>query len=929
MTTWLRLITASLFATLAFSDAQSQTLKLTGRIINEKNEPIVGASVKIVGAPGGTSTDIEGRFTLSLQSGQKHELEISAVGYETKTITDVDVSSGQSNELNITLAVKARAGENVTVTSTRATARRETVSAAIAFQKNSGAVAQIVSAETIRRSPDKNTGEVLKRITGLSVQEGRYLIVRGLADRYNQAMLNGMLLSSTEPDRKTFSFDIFPAAVIDNIVVNKAFVPEYPGEWAGGLIQVNTRDIPAANYFNVEVGTGFNTNVLGHSFYRPTNRSNLDFLGIDNGVRSLPDNFPTKSEFNELSQDDKNMWGSKMPNNWAYEKSSVTPNFSLQTTGGFTGELFHKKVGGAVAVIYNRNIRHYEFQNAFYQGNFEGGPVSSDFNYNTDKYATEILWGGIANFSMQLNADNKISVKNLFNINSSQYVSLRNGYEALSVQSPVEARELAMKSNTFYNTQLTGEHNIKSWKTKFDWFGSFNILDQYIPDQLRSEYLYNQSINDFEIRLSSGGNSQKSGSVFYGTLSDYIYTAGGNLNKNFSWNGRNQSVKGGYFFQVKDRLYDAKPFYTNLLDYNFDKTLAEYKVFASENYTNGTLNFNQFTDDNYRYMANSILNAGYVQFDNMFTSKLRAVWGVRVEDFDQLVGSTKTSDPRHNHTEVRDYLPAVNLTYKLDTKTNLRLSGSQTVVRPEFRELTSLAWYDFELGATVIGNKDLERTKITNADLRYEIYPRPGELITFGVFYKYFDKPIEQYFNQTGAGSSNTFNYQNADNASAYGAEFEIRKKLDFSETLKNFTVTSNLSYIYNRVHFGNKDLNRPMQGQSPYVINAGLYYDLEKPGLTASLLFNEIGRRILFVNNEQVSAIWEAPRPLLDLQIAKKIIKNKGEIKLNASDLINQKALFYHDIDANKKYGTGKDALAISRRYGTSFSLAFRYNFK
>jgi len=929
MTTCLRLLTASLFTCLAFSVARSQTLKLSGKIISEKNESVAGASVKIVGAAGGTSSDIEGRFSLSLQAGQKYELEISAIGYETKTITDVEVTSGQVNELNITLAVKAKAGENVTVTSSRATARRETVSAAIAFQKNTGAVAQIVSAETIRRSPDKNTGEVLKRITGLSVQEGRYLIVRGLADRYNQAMLNGILLSSTEPDRKTFSFDIFPAAVIDNIVVNKAFVPEYPGEWAGGLIQVNTRDIPAANYFNVEVGTGFNTNVLGHAFYRSKNRSGTDFLGIDNGVRSLPDGFPTKSEFNELSQNDKNVWGSKMPNNWEYEKSSVTPNLSLQGTGGFTGELFHKKVGGAVALIYNRNIRRYEFQNAFYQGNFEGGPVSSDFNYNTDKYATEVLWGGIANFSMQLNSNNKISIKNLFNINSSQYVSLRDGYEALSVQSPIEARELAMKSNTFYNTQLTGEHNIKSWKTKFDWFGSFNILDQYIPGQLRSEYLFNQSLNDFEVRLSSGGNSQKSGSVFYGTLSDYIYTAGGNLNKTFTWNGRNQSIKGGYFFQVKDRLYDAKPFYTNLLDYNFNKTLPEYQIFASENYTNGTLNFNQFTDDNYRYMANSILNAGYVQLDNMFTPKLRAVWGVRVEDFDQLVGSAKTSDPRHNHTEVRDYLPAVNLTYKLDNKTNLRLSGSQTVVRPEFRELTSLAWYDFELGATVIGNKDLQRTKITNADLRYEIYPRPGELITLGVFYKYFDKPIEQYFNQTGAGSSNTFNYQNADNASAYGAEFEIRKRLDFADALKNFTVTSNLSYIYNRVHFGNKSLDRPMQGQSPYVVNLGLYYDHEKSGITASVLFNEIGRRILFVNNEQVSAIWEAPRPLLDLQLAKKIMKNKAEIKLNASDLINQKALFYHDIDANKKYGTDKDALAISRRYGTNFSIAFRYNIK
>jgi CarboxypepD_reg-like domain/TonB-dependent Receptor Plug Domain len=634
--------------------AQAQTVKLSGKVLNGKNEALAGVSVKIVGASGGTTTDIEGRFALNLATGKKYELEFSAIGYNNKNITEVEVLSGQVNELNIVLDVKAKTGENVVVNSNRSSARRETVNAAIAFQKNTNTVAQIISAETIRRSPDKNTGEVLKRVTGLSVQDGKYLIVRGLADRYNQAMLNGVLLSSTEPDRKTFSFDIFPAAVIDNIVVNKAFVPEYPGEWAGGLIQVNTKDIPSANYFNVQVGTGFNTNTLGNDFFRSKNRSNLDFLGIDNGVRKLPDNFPTKSSFAKLDQSEKNLLASKMSNNWAYEKASVVPNLSLQVSDGFTGTLFHKKVGGAIAVNYNRSLKHYKFKNAFYSGEFNGGPVSPDFNYTTDKYATEILWGGIANFSMQLDANNKISVKNLFNINSSQYVSLRSGFEALSVQTDLQGRELAMKTNIFYNTQIAGEHNIKSWKTKFNWYGSFNILDQYIPGQLRSEYLLDQTTQEYEARLSSGGNSQKSGSMFYGNLSDYIYTAGGDLAKTFSWGGKNQTIKGGYFFQVKDRLYDAKPFFTNLQNSNPGTAFLqqpEYLIFDPANFANGQLNFDGFTDKIYRYLANSILNAGYIQFDNMLSDKLRAVWGLRVEDFDQLVGSVKQSDDRFAHAE--------------------------------------------------------------------------------------------------------------------------------------------------------------------------------------------------------------------------------------------------------------------------------------
>jgi len=903
----------------------SQNAKLTGKILNSKNEPVVNATIKIEGSTTGTASGVDGSFALTLSVGKKYILVISSVNYETKTIADVEVVAGQVNDLQVLLNESAKNTlGGVTVTATSSTARKETAAALIQFQKNTNTVAQVISAEAIRRSPDKNTSEVLKRVPGTSVQEGKYLIVRGLADRYNQAMLNGILLSSTEPDRKTFSFDIFPAAIIDNIIINKAFVPEYPGEWAGGLVQVNTKDIPSKNFFNIQIGTGFNTNTIGNSFYKH-NGGKLDFLGYDDGTRALPDNFPTKTNFSPLSESEKAALGASFPNNWAVNSGAPGPNESLQIGGGFTGTLFGKKVGGTAALTYNRTMRHYEFKNSFFSIN--NNLASPDFVYNTDKYSEEVLWGAIANFSIHLNNNNKISVKNLFNVNSSDYTSLRDGYEYLSVNTAIRAREYAMRTNTFFNTQIIGEHNLASLKTKLNWYGSFNILDSYVPQQRRSEYLLNETTNVYEARISTG-QSQKSGSIFYGNLSDYIYTAGGDLSRSFDLFGNKQTVKGGYFFQVKDRLYDARPFYVKLYD-NSLKPLPEEQLFASENFTSGKLGFDEFVGNQYRYMANSIMNAGYLQFDNMFTDKIRVVWGLRIEDFDQLIGSVKQSDPRHVHSRVTDYLPALNLTYKLNTKTNIRLSGSQTVVRPEFRELTSVAFYDFELGATVLGNSTLERTKITNADLRYEIYPRAGELFTVGLFYKYFQNPIELAFNQSGAGSSNTFNFVNADKASGYGAEFEMRKKLDFSAALKNFTVTSNFSYIYNRVKFENTTLNRPMQGQSPYMINAGLQYDLEKHGITSTLLFNQIGRRIAYVGNDQYPAIWEAPRALLDFQFAKKVLKSKGEVKLNVSDILNTTAKFYHDLNDDGKYGKGNDALAIDRKLGTTFSITFGYNFK
>lgn len=903
----------------------AQNGKIAGKVLNNKNEPLAGVTIKVAGVTGGNTTNLEGNFVITLPAGKKYDLDFSAVGYSIKSVTDVEVKAGEVFELNITLEMASKSLEAVTVTGSKLTGRKETVNSLLQFQKNTNTVAAVVSAEAIRRSPDRNTGEVLKRVPGTSIQEGKYLVVRGLSDRYNQAMVNGILLSSTEPDRKTFSFDIFPASVIDNIIINKAFVPELPGEWAGGLVQVNTKDVPAANFFNIQVGTGFNTNVPGKDFYSYKG-SNTDFLGYDNKTRALPSDFPTKTSFSNLSDAEKANLGKSLVGNWAINKEGFVPNASLQLSGGFTGKLFDKKIGGTLALNYSRNIRHYEFVNSFFSIN--NSQASPDFYYNTDKYAKDVLGGALANFTIQLNNNNKISVKNLFNVNATTYTSIRDGFEFLSVDAAVKSKELAMRTNTFFNTQIAGEHNMPNLKTKLNWYGSFNILDQYVPQQRRSEYLQNETTGLFEARISTG-SSQKGGSVFYSNLSDYIYTAGGDLTKTFNLFDTKQTIKGGYFFQVKDRLFDSRPFFVKLFD-NSLKTLPEEQFFAQANFTSGKLGFDEFSSvKQYRYLANSILNAGYVQLDNQFGQKLRAVWGVRVEDFDQLIGSVKESDSRFVHTEVRDFLPALNLTYKINNRTNLRLSGSQTVVRPEFRELSSFAFYDFELGATVLGNDTLQRTKISNFDLRYEFYPRAGEVFTLGVFYKYFSNPIELYFNQSGAGSSNTFNYINAEKAKGYGVEFEMRKKLDFARALKNFTFSTNLSYIYNRVESKSTKLDRPMQGQSPYVINAGLQYDLEKIGLNTTLLFNEIGRRIAYVGNDQIPAIWEAPRALLDLQVAKKIIKGRGELKLNVSDILNQKAYFYHDLNDDGTFNKRNDALAIERKLGTTFSITFAYSLK
>lgn len=915
----------TLFILLLSTSSFAQSLKLGGKVSNEKNEPLPGVSIKVTNGPA-TTSDVDGNFVLNLTPGQKYEITLSAVGYATKAISDVEVIAGQANELNITLAVAAKDLGGVTVTA-RSSARKETVNSLIQFQKNTNTVASVISAEAIRRSPDRNTGEVLKRVPGTSIQEGKYLVVRGLADRYNQAMLNGILLSSTEPDRKTFSFDLFPAPMIDNIVINKAFVPELPGEWAGGLVQVQTKEIPSSNFLNIQLGTGFNSQTVGKDFYQYKG-GKLDWLGIEDGTRALPSSIPTKSEFAQLDQAQKNAYGAQFRNVWEATPGNAPLNASFQLNGGFNGTLLKKKVGGVLALVYNQGNRRMPFANAVIANN-EG---DEDLFYANNRYSKDVLAGALANLSVQFSNHHRISFKNILNVNTSDFVIDRyDGIDNAGIVARVKAQELGFRQNTFFNTQLIGDHNFTKWNVKAKWYGGFNILDQYIPDQRR--LFYTQDLADPRApyyALLGLGASQKSGSIFYSNLSDYNYNAGADLSKSFDWLGQKQTVKAGYLFQVKDRLFDSRPFFM-VTSSNAIKQMTPDKIFASENFgtTNDEVQFNELTGAAYRYMANSILNAGYLQFDNQFSNNWRLIWGVRVEDFDQLVGSVKKSDPRHVNTRVTDFLPGVNLTYKVNNKTNIRLSGSQTIVRPEFRELSPFAFYDFELNAQVVGNSGVQRTKITNADLRYEVYPRGGELITVGVFYKHFDNPLEYYFNRTGP-ATNTFNIQNSDKARAFGAEFEFRKKLDvISQGLKNFTLTGNVSYIYSKVQ-DTADLNRPLQGQSPYLINTGLQYDLERLGLTSTVLFNQIGRRILFVGNEAISDIWENPRPLIDFQVAKKVLNKKGEVRVNISDLLNRPAYFYHDLDNNSKYGkVSKDKLAINRNYGTNYSITFSYNIK
>ena len=430
----------------------AQKGKIEGKITDATSGSKISAvSIFIVETNTTIIADIDGRYHASLDSNKTYSFRFSAVGYKTKLVEDILVISNQIINVDVVLDQLRKTEIAVEV---KSSARKESTNALIAVQKNTSVIAQVISAETIKRSPDKNTGEILKRIPGTSVQEGKYLVVRGLSDRYNQAMLNGILLSSTEPDRKTFSFDIFPAAMVDNIIMNKTFIPELPGEWAGGLVQVQTKDVPTSTFFNMQLGTGFNSNTIGSTFLQSSG-GKMDWLGVDDGTRALPSNLPLRYNFSQLISADKTAYGKEFRNNWKPMSVNAPLNSSIQVSAGGTTKIFRKKISGIFALTYNNTNKKTPFNNIFIANN--NGDV--ELMYENNKYSKDILAGGLANVTIQLNNNNKISFKNLINVNSSNFVVDRFDGRDYIISGGgngdrVKATEIGFKQNTFFNTQV-------------------------------------------------------------------------------------------------------------------------------------------------------------------------------------------------------------------------------------------------------------------------------------------------------------------------------------------------------------------------------------------------------------------------------------------------------------------------------------------
>lgn len=928
----LRLAAALIFIITTF---RAYAADIKGKVTDSTTgEPLIGATIQIDGTPKATATDIDGLFAFSgLDENANYTLTIKYISYKTKKIDGVRAEA-QPQAIEIKLTPEEQTLNEVTVTGV---ARKNTEIAVIQMTKSSPVIVSNVSAQEITKTQDTNAGEVIRRVPGVSLIDDKFVMVRGLSQRYNNVWINGGAVPSSEADSRAFSFDLIPSSQIDNMQIVKTPSPEYPADYTGGFITITTKDIPAENTAELSVGGNWN-DISSFSDFKYAKGSGTDFLGFDSGMRGLAGGI--NATMNSIAGNGVDLLNNGLNNDWRVRTMSPLGDLKLSGSLGRRWKLGDRQLGMIAAFNYSNEYRKYEdMQNNLY-GVYDADKDQSNYlRYSVDdQYNHNVRLGAMLNFTL-LSADgnSKYQLKNIFNQIGNDRYTWREG---LSAQSDNEnSAEYYYRSRTTYNGQITGKHTFAL--DELDWSASYSYANRNVPDRRR--YLINDALEPGVMQLTSPNDISRE----WTKLDEHIVSAAVNDKHEFKFGSFTPSLKFGAYGEYRTRKYTTRDFIYNwnaasntLPDGFRQNDLSE--MLSDESYFGADRLYlleEQHMRNNYK--GNNYLGAGYFAA-NIPLGKLNIYAGLRYEyDHMELITNTRDNaeSPFSHNYEYSDLFPSVNTTYKINDKHQLRLSYGKTVNRPEFREVSPSVFYDFDLASDVQGNTDLKPCYIQNVDFRYEFYPSKGELISIAAFYKYFDSPIEWTYTVTG-GTSLVYSYMNAKRANNYGIELDIRKDLSFIG-LPGFSWSFNGALIKSRVKFeeGSKEENRPMQGQSPYLVNTGLFYKNDKLQLDVALLYNRIGKRIIGVGRSEgttsgnealrVPDSYEMPRDVIDLSASKKF-GNHWELKLSIRDLLAQKVYYKQFADVHYSNGTSREVEQITRAYkpGRNIGVSAVYKF-
>jgi len=943
----------------------SQNGSMNGIVTSKATgETIPGVNIYLLGTTIGASSDLDGNYTVNYIPAGAYSVVASFISYKSDTINNVKIEKGKNTILNFKIEEFAFALDGVEIVATKQT---NTEISMISSIKQSNLIINGVSAMQISKSQDKDASEVIKRVPGVTIMDDRFVYVRGLSERYNSVYINNTPSPSTESDQRAFSFDVIPSNMIDHLLVYKTPAPELPADFAGATIQITTKNVTEENKIGLSYQASFIEGTSFNDFYAYKG-GKTDFLGFDNKTRQLPDIVPSTDEMYVL-QDFRDGTPQEVINSRKGELTTIAREFSETSTAKKSTAPIDNKLSVDFSFFKKTKIlRISNVTSLFYKYGFYNDQISRAtyevydtindksvqiYSFLDDVYKQGVQLGGIHNWSFSTKKS-VFEFRNLLNQIGDSKMIYRTGIDYYRDANKVQAYELGYSSRTIYTGQISGTHELSGENLKLSWVGGYSYAHRDEPDVRRIYTVSTRILGDdgeyeylpYKLDYTSTVNTESNGRIFTESFEN-IFTGAVNLEYKMTFGSWTPSLKTGVYYENKNRDYAIRTFgisravvqsqFNNAILYqNIDSIYAD----TNFNFING-VKLEENTSPEYSYNANIDLIAGYLGLKLPFLNRLSLYGGVRIEKFKRFFGGfqSETSDKQDIKLDTLNIYPSAILTYNISNKTLLRASYGITVNRPEYRELADYAFYDFEQSANIFGNPNLKDCYIQNADLRFEFYPNPTDMLTVGVFYKYFKNPIE--LNLFPASNGWDFVAVNSIRANDYGAEIEFRKSFaslagmsGFAELMKKFTLSANFSYIYGIVEKDDdyvRDKKRALFGQSPYVINTGLYYQDDIRGWNGSLLFNMIGKRIVIVGTPTIPNVYEMPRGMLDFTIGKRIGENFN-IKFGAKNLLDEPVVYRQTFNVVLQDQTNEvERTQDIRRWtpGRSYYLTISYLFK
>lgn len=924
-------------ASLLAQEAEGATGRVQGRVVNaEDGSAVSSASVQLQGTEIGTITDLNGRYQLRDVPVGSYDLVVSSLGFARKTVTGVTVEAGEIVRVDVTIEPEAVRVSGITVSVDQ---EKGTAAALLNEQKRALTVSDAVGEEQISGLPASDAAESARQIAGVTVSQGKFVFVRGLGKRYSQTFLNGSPLPSPEPEKSVVPLDLFPAGFLESLTVQKTYTPDQPADFSGGSVDIETKEYPDRFSFSATLGSSLNAQSHLSDGYLSYDGGGTDFLGFDDGTRDLP----------SLIQDELGgLGGQQMPadpaarerfgeafatdglDQFSPSSGGTPPNLDLGFSMGDRVELFGKDFGYIVSGTYSSDfhLRDDEVEREWEAEAFDpdvvesveasGRELTPDVSLAQVRATHSVDWGAMGNFTMSLGPEHEISLKTLYNRNADDEARRFRGDNREDFGAELVNERLRFVSRSMGWGQLSGQHRLGA--TTIEWKATAARATRDEPG-LRETV----SARPFSAEASDPFFVSDEGSTpryLFDSLTDDDLNGGVDWTVPFGFVGdAGAEFKVGAFARTRSRDFRARRFQWRIRgDFqSLEEALTPENIVGSLTGP-GQVTLREVFQPGDDYTTDDETLAGY----GMVTLPLgpvELVGGARVEEYDLVLdveaGGTAAGDPFDSRLSSTDVLPAVNAKVAVTDAMNVRAAFSETLDRPEFRELAPFLFTEATSLRSVEGNPDLQIADVRNWDLRWEWFPSPGETVSVSGFHKDLTRPIEQVFISAAA---ITYSYQNADDGELYGAEFSFRKKLGFlTPALEGFTLGGNLTLVDSEVQVSEEGVFDPTnqvrepEGQSNYSVNASLSYRDPGGGTEADVSFHVFGERITAAGGGGIPDIEEQPRPVLDLSFEQPLWRNM-ELELKAENLLDS---------AHEWTQSANGITRVQRRYhvGQSFS--------